>query len=121
MSRMTGDDDLPEGYRAAGPAGPWVVERGVLWGWVAAALQDVHAAALDARGLRALCSQALDTCAPALLVHAQAAGILLEYLLAGAIVEAYVDLYGQPQEAFEVARLHRVVRRLESGRRLSHM
>jgi len=87
-----------QGGSAAEQADAWHVDRRRLWGWIG----DL----LDATP---------DTHAPAVLVHAQAAGVLLEHLVAAAIVQSYVDRHGRPDEpdAYEADRVRAVVHDLK--------
>ncbi len=103
-----------QGGSAAEQPDVWFVDRRLLWGWIGDALAAAPVEQLDDDLLHALCVQALDTHAPAVLVHAQAAGVLIERLVTAAIVQAYVDCYGRPcdQDAYEVNRIRAVVRDL---------
>jgi hypothetical protein len=50
------------------------------------------------------CGHVLDTYAPPALVHAQAAGIALERLVAARLAETYVERYGRMTGQYDVAR-----------------
>ncbi len=111
MSESNRDGRL-RGDGAAGQPAPWEVDRAALWAWVDAALADLAAAALDAAALKGLCAQVLETHAPAALVHAQAAGIALEHLVAASLVDAYGASGGRGTRRYDVARLRRIVHQL---------
>jgi len=115
MSGSNRDRTWQGGGSAAGEPDAWHVDRELLWAWIDDLLRDVPLAALDADALHALCAQALDTHAPAVLVHAQAAGVLLEHLVAAAIVEAYADRYGRPDDQYEIERVCAIVHYLKHG------
>ena len=100
------------GGQAADQSGSWSVDRDDLWTWIAEALDRLAATTIDAAGLEALCAQVLDTHAPAALVHAQAAGIALERLVAARLVVTYVERYGRTRGRYDVAGLQAVVRQL---------
>lgn len=104
-----------QGGSAAEQADAWHVDRRRLWSWIGDLLDAIPVAHLDEDALHALCVQALDTHAPAVLVHAQAAGVLLEHLVAAAIVQSYVDRHGRPDEpdAYEADRVRAVVHGLK--------
>ena len=88
MSGTNRDGIRPGGDYAADQPGAWDVDREALWTWIAEALDGIDAAEIDAAALMALCARALDTHAPAALVHAQAAGVALEYLVLARMVDA---------------------------------
>ncbi len=115
---MNGNNWDRTGY-GGGPAAEqpdaWYVDRALLWGWIDELLRGAPVARIDSDMLRALCAQALDTHAPAVLVHAQAAGVLLERLIAAAVGRSYADRYGHPSALYDVERLRVVVRGLRSG------
>jgi hypothetical protein len=115
---MNGNNWDRTGY-GGGPAAEqpdaWYVDRALLWGWIDELLRGAPVARIDSDMLRALCAQALDTHAPAVLVHAQAAGVLLERLIAAAVARSYADRYGHPNELYDVERLRVVARGLQSG------
>ncbi len=115
MSGSNRDWSWQGGAPAAGEPEAWRVDRELLWAWIDDLLRDVPLTALNANALRALCAQALDTHAPAVLVHAQAAGVLLERLVAAAIVEAYADRYGRPDDQYEIERVRAIVHYLKRG------
>jgi hypothetical protein len=89
------------------------VDRDDLWTWLAEALDRLAATTIDAAGLEALCGQVLDTHAPAALVHAQAAGIALERLVAARLVVTYVERYGRTTGRYDVAHVRAIVRQLK--------
>ncbi len=95
--------------------GAWDIDRATLWTWLAAALENLDVATMDAQALHIVCAQVLDTHAPAALVHAQADGILIEHLVYAAVVETYSDLYGQPDGPYDVTLLRAAVHRLRYG------
>ena len=112
MSGNNRDRIWPSGQvgSAAEQSDAWHVDRELLWVWIDDLLDAVPIARIDEDLLRGLCAQALDTHAPAVLVHAQAAGVLLEHLIAAAVAQAYADRYGHPgDDLYEVARLRAVV------------
>jgi hypothetical protein len=86
--------------------------------WLAEALDRVAATTVDAASLEALCGHVLDTHAPAALVDAQAAGIVLERLVAARLAVTYVERYGRTTGPYDVGRVRAVVRQLQgAGRR----
>src|SRR5438105_7522160 len=101
------------GEQAADQSGSWSVDRDALWTWLAEALDGVAATTIDAAALEALCGHVLDTHAPAALVHAQAAGIALERLVAARLAVTYVERYGRTTGRYDVARVQAVVRHLQ--------
>jgi hypothetical protein len=89
------------------------VDRDDLWTWLAEALDRLAATTIDAAALETLCGHVLDTHAPAALVHAQAAGIALERLVAARLAVTYVERYGRTTDQYDVARVQAVVRQLK--------
>src|ERR687883_1491576 len=104
------------GEQAADQSGWWSVDRAALWMWLAEALDRLAATRIDAAALEALCGHVLDTHAPAALVHAQAAGIALERLVAALLAVAYVDRYGRTTGPYDVALVQAVGRQLKYSR-----
>ena len=102
---------------AADQSGSWAVDRAALWMWLAEALDRLAATRIDAAALEALCGHVLDTHAPAALVHAQAAGLALERLVAARLAVAYGERYGRTTGPYDVARVRAVVRQLQDAGR----
>ena len=116
MGGVNCDGGHAGGEQAADQSGSWSVDREALWTWIAEALDRVAAPTIDAAALEALCGHVLDTHAPAALVHAQAAGIALEKVVAARLAVTYVDRYGRTTGPYEVARVQAVVRQLKYAR-----
>ena len=121
MGGVNRDGGQAGGEQAADQTGSWSVDRDALWTWIAEALDCVAAPTIDAAALEALCGHVLDTHAPAALVHAQAAGLALERLVAARLAVTYVDRYGRTTGQYDVARVQAVVSQLtcvrcQSGR-----
>ena len=104
------------GEQAADQSGSWSVDRDALWTWIAEALDRLAATTIDAAALEALCGHVLDTHTPAALVHAQAAGIALERLVAARLAVTYVDRYGRTTGPYDVTHVQAVVRQLKCAR-----
>ena len=116
MGGVNRDGGHAGGEQAADQSGSWSVDRDALWTWIAEALDRVAATTIDAAALEALCGHVLDTHAPAALVHAQAAGIALERLVAARLAVTYVDRYGHTTGPYDVAHMQAVVRQLKRAR-----
>lgn len=112
MSGINRDGAAPGGEPAAEQPAPWGLDRAALWAWVDDLLCGVAPSALAAGALKALCAQALDLHAPAVLVHALADGLYLDHLTCAVIIKGYIDRYGRPAGLYEVTRLRAVVRQL---------
>jgi hypothetical protein len=93
------------------------VDRDALWMWLTEALERLAATTIDAAALETLCGHVLDTHAPAALVHAQAAGLALERLVAARLAVTYVERYGRTTGRYDVARVRAVVRQLQRADR----
>ena len=89
MGGVNRDGGCGGGEQAADQSGSWSVDR------------------------EALCGHVLDTHAPAALVHAQAAGIALERLVAARLAATYAERYGRTTGRYDVARVRAVVRQLQ--------
>ena len=116
MGGVNRDGGHSGGEQAADQSGSWSVDRDALWTWIAEALERLAATTIDAAALEALCGHVLDTHAPAALVHAQAAGLALERLVAARLAVTYVDRYGRTTGPYDVARVQAVVRQLKCAR-----
>ena len=116
MGGVNRDGGHADGEQAADQSGSWSVDRDALWTWIAEALDRLAATTIDAAALEALCGHVLDTHAPAALVHAQAAGLALERLVAARLAVTYVDRYGRTTGQYEVERVQAVVRQLKCAR-----
>ena len=116
MGGVNRDGGHAGGEQAADQSGSWSVDRDALWTWIAEALERVAATRIDPAALEALCGHVLDTHAPAALVHAQAAGLALERLVAARLAVTYVDRYGRTTGPYDVARVQAVVRQLTCAR-----
>ena len=116
MGGVNRDGGHAGGEQAADQSGSWSVDRDALWTWIAEALDRVAATTIDAAALEALCGHVLDTHTPAALVHAQAAGIALERLVATRLAVTYVDRYGRTTGPYDVAHVQAVVRQLKCAR-----
>jgi hypothetical protein len=116
MGGVNRDGGHAGGEQAADQSGSWSVDRDALWTWIAEALDRLAATTIDAAALEALCGHVLDTHAPAALVHAQAAGLALERLVAARLAVMYVDRYGRKTGPYDVARMQAVVRQLTCAR-----
>jgi hypothetical protein len=81
------------------------VNHVALWSWITDALDGVALPVLDRATLTDLCLQALDTHAPAQLIHAQAGGIALEHLVARRLTDAYGEHLGRRQGRYTVGHL----------------
>jgi hypothetical protein len=103
------------GEQAADQSGSWSMDRAALWMWLAEALDRLAATTIDAAALEALCGYVLDTHAPAALVHAQAAGLALERLVAARLAMTYVERYGRTTGQYDVARVRAVVHQLQGA------
>lgn len=115
MGGTNRDGMRPGGDYAADQSGAWDIDRDALWTWIAEALDGVEATELDAAALTALCARALDTHAPAALVHAQAAGVALEYLVVARLTDAYVGGAERVGGQYELARLRAAVQQVQGG------
>ena len=115
MGGVNRDGGHADGEQAADQSGSWSVDRDALWTWIAEALDRLAATAIDAAALEALCGHVLDTHAPAALVHAQAAGIALERLVAARLAVTYVDRYGRTTGHYDVERVQAIVRQLKGA------
>ena len=115
MSEVNRDGGCWGGEQAADQSGSWSMDRAALWMWLAEALDRLAATTIDAAALEALCGHALDTHAPAALVHAQAAGIALERLVAARLAVTYVERYGRTAGQYDVARVRAVVHQLQGA------
>lgn len=105
--RQTGDArERPEETWEA-----WSLDHATLWGWVEEAL-DRASGPLSGTAVRSLCAQALEAHAPAALVHAQAAGLLLEHLICARVLAAYGDRFGRPLSRYDPVRLRATARSL---------
>jgi hypothetical protein len=116
MGGVNRDGGHAGGEQAADQSGSWSVDRDALWTWIAEAFDGLAATKIDAVALEALCGHVLDTHAPAALVHAQAAGIALERLVAARLAVTYVDRYGRTTGPYDVERVQAVVRQLKGAR-----
>jgi hypothetical protein len=117
MGGVNRDGGCWGGEQAADQSESWSVDRAALWTWFAEALDRLAATTIDAAALEALCGHVLDTHAPAALVHAQAAGLALERLVAARLAVVYVERYGRTRGPYDVARVRDMVRQLQgSGR-----
>jgi hypothetical protein len=116
MGGVNCDGGHTGGEQAADQSGSWSVDRDALWTWIAEALDRLAATTIDAAALEALCGHVLDTHTPAALVHAQAAGIALERLVAARLVVTYVDRCGRTTGPYDVERVQAVVRQLKGAR-----
>ena len=116
MGGVNRDGGHAGGEQAADQTGSWSVDREALWTWIAEALDRLAATTIDAAALEALCGHVLDTHTPAALVHAQAAGIALERLVAARLAVTYVDRYGRTTGQYDVERVQAVVRQLKCAR-----
>jgi hypothetical protein len=119
MGGVNRDGGCGGGEQTADQAGSWSVDRAALWTWLAEALDRLAATRIDAAALEALCGHVLDTHAPAALVHAQAAGIALERLVAARLAVTYAERYGRTTGRYDVARVRAVVRQLQGAGRAS--
>jgi NADH dehydrogenase/NADH:ubiquinone oxidoreductase subunit G len=117
MGGVNRDGGCWGGEQAADQSGSWSVERDALWTWLAEALDRLAGTKIEATDLEALCGHVLDTHAPAALVHAQAAGIALERLVAARLAVTYVERYGRTTGPYDVARMRAVVRQLQGAGR----
>jgi hypothetical protein len=116
MGGVNRDGGHAGGEQAADQSGSWSVDRDALWTWIAEALDRLAATTIDAATLEALCGHVLDTHTPAALVHAQAAGIALERLVAARLAVTYVDRYGRTTGPYDVTHVQAVVRQLKCAR-----
>ena len=116
MGGVNRDGGHAGGEQAADQTGSWSVDRDALWTWIAEALDRLAVTTIDAAALEALCGHVLDTHTPAALVHAQAAGIALERLVAARLAVTYVDRYGRTTGPYDVAHVQAVVRQLKCAR-----
>jgi hypothetical protein len=85
---------------------PWlhIHDLDAAWWWLTVALAAAPSA-LDLRVLATLCENALDACAPALLIGAHAAGYPLERVMAERLARAYERRYGRGTRRYLPARL----------------
>jgi hypothetical protein len=83
--------------------------------WPSATSQPLHTTTIEDTALEALCRHVLDIHAPAALVHAQAAGIALERLVAARLAVTYVERFGRTTGPYDAARVRAVVRQLQGA------
>lgn len=105
---------MEQARRIIGPESyPWLHlhDLDAAWWWLTVALAAAPSA-LDLRVLSVLCENALDACAPALLIGAQAAGYPLERVMAERLAGAYERRYGKGTRRYLPARLVSTVQKL---------
>lgn len=92
---------------------PWLYlhDLDAAWWWLSIVLAAAPHA-LDRRRLAALCENALDACAPALLVGAHAADYPIEHVMAERLAHAYERRYGRGTRRYLPERLAATVYRL---------
>jgi hypothetical protein len=115
MGEVNRDAGRWGGEQTADQSGSWSMDRAALWMWLAEALDRLAATTIDAAALEALCAHVLDTQAPAALVHAQAAGIALERLVAARLAVTYAERYGRMTGQYDVTRVRAAVHQLRGA------
>jgi len=90
--------------------GRWGVDLSTVWTWMGDVLAAVPDSKVDADVVQALCAQALDAHAPAVLIDAEWVGVRLERLLLARVAQVYAGRYGRPAGVYDVTGLRAVVR-----------